>query len=48
MRAVDFTTLTLGDNTSECKDSGVEGEHYQALMTAKKPDKAHTKTLDKE
>ena len=32
MRDVDFTTLTLGDNTSECIDSEVEGEHKRSLM----------------
>ena len=48
MQVVNFTTLTLGDNTSECIDSGAEGEHKRALMVARNQTKHKPKTLNKE
>ena len=48
MRAMNFATLTLGDNSSECTDNGAEGEHKRALMAAGNQTKHKPKTLDKE
>ena len=44
---MNFATLTLGDNASECTDNGVEGELKRALMAAGNQAKQRPKPLTK-